>query len=206
MLTQHFRTSIAGCALLAVAASVCPSVVRAFGQDSKPAIQEPRREPQQEPQYESQIEVVKPDGGLAPLEQQKLLAQGKHVGLLGVSQYSAAYTVPNSGSPLRVESSPHFVVKVPASAANLDPATLMFLKPFEVGKDKRMLSMGKNTSFLGVANKEHDAKQDSIPLTFKRYGTGSLEITPAQPLAPGEYVIEVPNLGMMGFCFGVDAK
>ena len=52
----------------------------------------------------------------------------------------------------------------------------------------------------GVNHKR--APDEPIPVTIQQYGAGSLEITPLQPLDPGEYAF---MSGHEAQCFGVDA-
>lgn len=159
----------------------------------------------QEPQYANEYFEIGPDGSLIALETVKLNAEMKSHNHFISNSVSGFYVAPGAASTVRVPATAHFVIRVPPGYENVNPATVIMLKPFTVEKDKRTLpiSTAKAGMFQGV--KSQTAADNSIPLTFKKYGPNSLEIVPAQPLPPGEY-----ELGMNGpegvFCFGVDAK
>jgi hypothetical protein len=57
--------------------------------------------------------------------------------------------------------------------------------------------------------KSQGTDYDTVPVTVKKYGTKSFEITPSQPLGPGEYVFVRSASGMGSAqvdCFSVAAK
>lgn len=197
MLRTKTRMLRAGCAALLLSIPTTALFGASPLQDTKVV---------EEPQYVGQFHQIGTDGKLIPLESQQMTMESKtHNHFISVST-SGGWAVPSTSSPVRVPSSAHFVVRVSPGMENIDPSTLVTLKPFVVTKEKRTLptSSAKAVIFGGV--KSEGAADTSLPLTFKKYGTISLEITPATPLPPGEYALGGPSLGMSVFCFGVDAK
>ncbi len=160
----------------------------------------------EEPQYVGQFFLLDTNGKLTPLEQQKPTMESKtHNHFISVSS-TGAQVVPNTASPIRALPSAHFIVRASPGAENIDPNTLIALKPFVVQKGERTMpiSTAKAGMFQGV--KSQQAADSSIALTFKKYGKSSMEVIPSQPLPPGEYALAA-NGGYGGvFCFGVDAK
>jgi hypothetical protein len=161
--------------------------------------------PVAEPQYMYQFAALNPDGSLITLESQKLTTEhDTHYRFVYVKG-SSEQTVPGERSPVRLPSTATFVVKWVQGMDAIDPNTIVRLKPFVIQKGLRTLPLhsGKAVIFGGV--KSQTTPDNSLPVTFKKYGQGSLLITPAAPLTPGEYELET-NGGVTGVsCFGVDA-
>jgi hypothetical protein len=160
----------------------------------------------QEPEYINQFFKLGPEGKLVPLEQQKFAMETKSSRGFMSNSVASERTVPGPSSPVRVAPDSHFIVKM--SAGNMDPSTLIALKPLTVEKKDRALLVAKaKGSFVPFAGgvKSQTPDDNSIAVSVKKYGDGSFEIVPQQPLPPGEYVLAT-NSGMMGVsCFGVDA-
>lgn len=157
----------------------------------------------QEPQYIGQFELLK-DGSLTPLEEQKMTYQSKTKNHFISVQTSGKQVVQGASSPIRVASDAHFIVKTSSGFDGIDPNSVIQMKPFLVEKNQRAIL--ENTAKAGMFQgaKGATAADKTIALTFKKYGPNSLEIIPANPLPPGEYLL-VANGGAMGvYCFGVD--
>jgi hypothetical protein len=160
----------------------------------------------QEPQYIGQFEQIGPEGKLIPLEQTKLNNETKAKNHIISNSVTSSWTVPSASSTVRVSSTAHFVVKASPSIAGIDPHTLVYLKPFVVAKTERTLPMTASKGVIFGGIKSESAADTSIAISFKPYGTSSLEVTPDQPLSPGEYLFGGPGLSGQVFCFGVDQK
>jgi hypothetical protein len=161
--------------------------------------------PAAEPQYMYQFAALNPDGSLIALESEKLTTEHDTHNRFVYVKGSSEQTVPGERSPVRLPSTATFVVKWVQGMDAIDPNTIVRLKPFVIQKGLRTLPLhsGKAVIFGGV--KSQTTPDNSVPVTFKKYGQGSLLITPAAPLAPGEYELET-NGGVTGVsCFGVDA-
>jgi hypothetical protein len=104
--------------------------------------------------------------------------------------------------PVRVRSDAHFIVRM--EIGDVDPATMVQLRPFKVGKGDRELLMHTAGGHVFGGVKSQAADDTAIAVTVKKFGTKSYEVVPSQPLPPGEYFFTV--LGMQADCFGVDTK
>ena len=139
-------------------------------------------------------------GKLVPLERQGSLKI--HAGPFGGSVKSE---ISGGRSPVRFQSGQpiEFVVKTLSPA---DPAGLYHLHRLAVGKNKReaLIMKTRLTSPLSATSQIGDVANES-PLTFSRYGTGSIKAV-AAGLPPGEYAIGLSYAAATGtlFCFGID--
>jgi hypothetical protein len=143
------------------------------------------------------------DGGkLVALERQ---ASAKiHVGPFASSVKNE---IPGGRSPIRFQADQQqpieFVFK---SVSPSDPAGLYHLRRLTAGKNKReaLIMKTRLTSPLSATSQTGDAAND-IPVTFSRYGTGSIKAT-AAALPPGEYAIGLSYGAASAamFCFGID--
>ena len=73
----------------------------------------------------------------------------------------------------------------------------------KVAKDQREIVMAK-AGAMGFGAKSTNGEAQR-PLNFSKYGDQSLQVSPAGPLEPGEYVITSMG-GQSGFLFGIDAQ
>jgi hypothetical protein len=158
-----------------------------------------------EPQYTYEFAALGADGSLIPLEKQKLLTQHETHNRFIYVNGTVEQTVQGERSSVRLPGNTSFVVRLFPNMESIDPNTLVALKPFVVKKGQRQIPehSGKATMFTGV--KGQAAADTSIALTFKKYGQSSLEITPTQPLPPGEYVLAANGGAQAVSCFGVDS-
>jgi hypothetical protein len=158
-----------------------------------------------EPQYMYQVAALNLDGSLLTLESQKLTAEHETHNRFVYVQGSAEQTVPGEHSPIRVGGNAVFVIKWVQGMDAIDPNTMVKLRPFVIQKGMRALSLRSGKAVIFSGTKSQSTPDNSLAVTFKKYGQNSLLITPQTPLAPGEYVLEA-NGGFAGVnCFGVDA-
>ena len=160
----------------------------------------------EEPQYVNQFDAIGPEGKLIPLETASVTMETKSHNRFITNSVTSNRVVAGASSSVRLPSTVHFVIKVPAGSDSVDPNTVVKLTAFVVENGKRAVPVAaaKGGMFQGVHSESATAA--TIALTFKKYGTSSLEIIPAQPLPPGEYTIGGVGLGQSATCFGVDAK
>ncbi len=181
------------------------TVLAAVSGGNLPAKQENAQAPPlKEPEYINQFFRLGNDGQLVPLEQEKLGSQTKsHRNFVISPSVTSEQIVPNPASPVRVPPDAHFVVRL--NSGDRDPNTLISLTPFVVKKKDREIPKSKASAgiipFSGV--KSQTAPDKSIPVSVKKYGNGSFEIVPTQPLVPGEYAFVT---GYSASCFGVDSQ
>jgi len=161
--------------------------------------------PVAEPQYMYQIAGLNSDGSLITLESEKLTTEHATHNRVVFVQGSSQQTVPGEHSPVRLPSNATFVVKWVQGMDAIDPNTMVKLRPFVAGKGVRVLPLNTAKAVIFGGVKSQSTPDNSLPVTFKKYGQNSLLITPQAPLPPGEYVLEA-NGGFAGVnCFGVDA-
>jgi hypothetical protein len=60
---------------------------------------------------------------------------------------------------------------------------------------------------LKPLERQSDLQSKQLQMVFAKYGQASLKITPASPLAPGEYAIAAQTRDQQptAYCFGIDA-
>ena len=139
-----------------------------------------------------------------PLELNKATIQTSSKNHFVTNKVTSVYVVPGSTSSVRVPSTSHFVLKNSTSGGDeADPNTFVNLKKFTIQKDNRTLPIATAGRVIFGGVKSETASDESIPITFKKYGVSSYEVVSTQPLLPGEYVFSV--LGKL-YCFGIDAS
>jgi hypothetical protein len=154
-----------------------------------------------EPEYVNQYFVLR-GGKLDRLEHEALKTQAKVSNRLVVVKATTSEIVNGTQSPVRVRPDAHFIVRM--QTGDVDPATMIKLQPFKVGKsDRELLTHSGGTHIFGGVHSQA-ADETAIPVTVKKYGANSFEVIPSQPLSQGEYFFTV--LGLQADCFGVDAK
>ncbi len=157
----------------------------------------------QEPEYANQFALMGPDGKLIPLEQEPLRfeTQSKRNFVIA-PKVTSEEVVPQQKSPVRAAANAHFVVRL--HIGDMDPTTVIKLEKFIVRrKDRELLKTQASAGILPFSNVKSQNKETNIPVTVKKYGTNSFEVTPSQPLPPGEYAF-VTSTALS--CFGVDTS
>jgi hypothetical protein len=142
-------------------------------------------------------------GKLVPLEKETAAIEGKGGGFM-VATAKAFWEVPGAKSPVRFEANKplEFVVRSPLANIGSDPSSVLYLRRMDSKKKTReIVYMTGHFSPIGGSSKTN-LSAGILPLTFDRYGTGSIKITTA-PLPPGEYALSM-SYGQTLYCFGVD--
>ena len=168
------------------------SSARLFGQQPK------------EPDYENQFFAVGAHGDLLPLEQKNLKYEQKTHRGFGGSSFDVKVTVSGDTSPIVVPAGSRFVIKM--TFINGDPANQLSLDPLTAKKEERSMIAQKTSANAFTGNVKYAASSDnSISLTFKKYGKDVVELIPAQPLPPGEYMLSTSKQqGASVYCFKVE--
>lgn len=156
-----------------------------------------------EPKYVDQFNAVIA-GQAVPLERQTAVLDTKSRRNFVVTPNTKLFeNINGQTSPVRVPSSVHFVVRM--STAGRDPQTLIHLKKLVVAKTGRqiLIETFKQSLIPFAGGVKHErAPDESIAVDIKPYGSNGLEITPHDPLPPGEYAF---MSGHDAQCFGIDA-
>ena len=158
----------------------------------------------QEPEYANSFFLLDAGGSLKPLERAPMGVSGK-ARVLVFGQTGVSYEIQNEHSPVRVEAGAPLAIVVKPENHDVDPATLVLLYSLKAQKGKRQLLIS-GLGTLSIHTKS-DLQNKQLQMVFARYGEASLKITPAIPLAPGEYAITLLNRDQQptAYCFGVDA-
>jgi hypothetical protein len=158
----------------------------------------------QEPQYANSFYYLDADGGIKPLEREPV-AVGGRVRAFGFGGTSESYQIQNEHSPVRFKAGTPIQLVVKLENHDVDPGTLVVLYSLKPDKGERQLLIA-GMGFMGSHTKS-DLATKQLQMTFTKYGTDSVKITPANPLTPGEYAVTVRSQGSqpVAYCFGVDA-
>jgi hypothetical protein len=185
----HFRIVAAG------AAAVLGFGVSASAQDTAKL---------EEPEYANSFFLLDAAGSLKPLERKPVGVSGKGR-VLVFGQTGVSYEIQNEHSPVRVAAGTPLAIIVKPENHDVDPATQVLLYSLKAAKGKRQLLIS-GVGTLSIHTKS-DLQNKQLQMVFARYGEASLKITPAIPLAPGEYAITLQNRDQQptAYCFGVDA-
>jgi len=139
---------------------------------------------------------------LTPLERQtgSSVVAVKAMGFGGAESY---IRLNGDRSPIRVKEgeATDFVVLV--SSQSVDPQSVGQLFLLDAVDGSRRLPVARAAS-MGISGRSV-AGESQVELRAVRYGKSSFLMTPAEPLAPGEYAFAGSITGV-GFCFGVDAS
>lgn len=156
----------------------------------------------QEPEYIGVVFYLDPAGSLSPLERQQPNFQTK-VKALGYGGAQSSTIFKGSKSPVRFKAGQDIRFIVRLNASGIEPDSLVKLNVLKVAKDQREIVMAK-AGAMGFGAKSTNGEAQR-PLNFSKYGEQSLQVSPAGPLEPGEYVITSMG-GQSGFLFGIDAQ
>jgi hypothetical protein len=153
-----------------------------------------------EPQYINAFYALGAKGELVDLEHQ-IAAFKSHTKVLpGYATIKMAAEFKPAHAPVHVSGNVQFVVR---GRIPIDPASRFELRPLKASKDHReiVITTGHGSIIGGSATSTFD--EGALPLKFEEYGVNSYRITPAQPLAPGEYAIGMHGFVTELYCFGV---
>jgi hypothetical protein len=156
----------------------------------------------QEPEYIGIVFYLDPAGPLSPLERQQPNFQTK-VKALGYGGAQSSTVFKGSKSPVRFKAGQDIRFVVRLNATGIEPDSLVKLDVLKVTKDQREMVMAK-AGAMGFGAKSTNGEAQR-PLNFSKYGEQSLQVSPAGPLGPGEYVITTMG-GQSAFLFGIDAQ
>lgn len=186
--------------LILSALVVVPALVLA---PSIPAAAQDTPKPQ-EPDYVNSFFLLDSGTTLKPLEREPVGIGSKH-SPFGLGGSGVSYEIQNDHSPIRIPAGAPIEIIVKLEKPDVDPATIVLLYPLKVVKEKRQLLIS-GASFMALHSKS-DLQSKQLQMTFTKYGQSSVKITPASPLAPGEYAIAVQsqNQQLTAYCFGIDA-
>jgi hypothetical protein len=141
---------------------------------------------------------------LDSLQRQKLTLASK-TKALGFGGMKAVYQTDSPRSDVRFTAGQGLEFVFQASPS-LDPQSQIELVRFNVKGKYRELIMGESGPiFGGYIGKGggHQVDKYHVPFQAKKYSASSIEISPAEPLQPGEYAVRSPN-ALDVFCFGID--
>jgi hypothetical protein len=142
-------------------------------------------------------------GKLVSLEKETAAIEGKSGGFM-VATAKAFWEIPGARSTVRFAANKplEFVVRSPLANTAVDPSSVLYLRRMDSKKKTReIVYMTGHFSPIGGSSKTN-LSEGILPLTFARYGTGSIKIVTA-PLPPGEYALSV-SYGQVLYCFGLD--
>ena len=92
------------------------------------------------------------------------------------------------------------------ASPTVDPQTLVEIVRFDQKGNHRELTQAESGPiFGGYIGKGggHQVDKARVPFHVKKYSAASIEISPAEPLQPGEYGVRSPGSYDV-FCFGID--
>jgi hypothetical protein len=129
-----------------------------------------------EPEWAEEIFLLK-EGQLVSLESQRPSTENK----LTMTGAKSTFVYQGQSSTVVVPASAEFTMRYEGAA---NPTSLVILNHVETGKNNRTIVYSKASLV-----KESSPNSMGITLTAQRYGAKSVTLTPASPLAPGEYAI-----------------
>jgi hypothetical protein len=141
---------------------------------------------------------------LNPLQRQKLTLASK-TKALGFGGMKGVYQTDSPRSDVRFTAGQGLEFVLQASPS-LDPQSQIELVRFNVkGKHRELIMAESGPIFGGYIGKGgvHQVDKYHVPFQAKKYSASSIEISPAEPLQPGEYAARSPN-ALDVFCFGID--
>lgn len=92
------------------------------------------------------------------------------------------------------------VFKAPAG---LDPQSLVEIVRLTPQKDHREILRLQSKGFMGLGGVKSEADKADVPFNSSKYSETSVQVSPMEPLPPGEYAIHQPGNPTL-FCFGID--
>jgi|HubBroStandDraft_5_1064220.scaffolds.fasta_scaffold06520_2 hypothetical protein len=157
----------------------------------------------QEPEYTNSFFYLDSAGALKPLEREPVGVSSK-IHALGFGGASASYQIQGDRSPVRFAAGSPIEVIVKLENHDADPATQVLLYSLQSDKGHRQILISR-VHYMGLGQKS-DLQTSQLQMAFAKYGQGSIQITPSNPLQPGEYGIAMQTQGAqpLVFCFGVD--
>jgi len=141
---------------------------------------------------------------LNPLQRQKLTLASK-TKALGFGGMKAVSQTDGAKSNVRFAAGQGLDFVLQASPT-LDPHMLVEIVKFnEKGNHRELTQAESGPLYGGLIGKGgvHQVDKSSVAFQVKKYSASSIEISPAEPLGPGEYAVRSPGSADV-FCFGID--
>ena len=122
---------------------------------------------------------------------------------LGYGGIKSTAEIPGSKSPARFPADRKlvFVFKAPPG---VDPQSLVEIVHLTSQKDHREVLRLQSRGFMGLGGVKSEEDKSLVPFEAGKYSDTSVQVSPAEPLAPGEYAIHQPANPTV-FCFGIDS-
>jgi hypothetical protein len=163
----------------------------------------------QEPEYGGVFFYLDPAGALTPLERQQP-AEGLRMkmrgplGILGPAGGGESVLIfKGAHSAVRFKAGQEIQFVIRLDLPGVEPCSLVNLGMLQVAKNERSIVLEDGCSTTGYSA---DTRSPNLRHpNFSKYGEGSLKLSPAEPLVPGEYLL-VSMVGRGFFLFGVDPK
>ena len=155
-----------------------------------------------EPEYLGVVYVYDSASGiLSNLERQsaKPAAKPKALGYGGIK---STYEVPGVKSQVRFPADQKLVFVFKA-APGLDPQSLIEIVRLTPKKEHREVINIQSKGFMGLGGVKSEGDKANVPFNAGKYSENSLQVSPVEPLWPGEYAIHQPANPTV-FCFGID--
>lgn len=138
------------------------------------------------PEFANMVNAISADGATSKeLGMEKAIAKQKKKGIYRGHDTSVRLEAPNA----KVAVTPAQSFSFKPFNANIHPAQQIKLYPFKTEKKYRELSVGGTNTWGGSKNRK--AKDDSIPLNFKKISEGCYKVTPGGALPKGEYAFSL---------------
>jgi hypothetical protein len=134
----------------------------------------------QEPEYSNSFFVLEKDGTLKPLERQAAKIDTKVKGL-GFGGADSRYVVSNEHSSVRFAAGTTLQFIVRPEPSNVDPATIVQIYSFKVGKGQREVQVAKARVFSGAKS---TLGNTALQFDVRKYGESSVLLTLSTPLGP----------------------
>ncbi len=158
-----------------------------------------------EPEYFGQVYWYDAAANKLSLLQRQKLTLASKTKALGFGGMKAVSQTDGPKSSVRFTAGQdlHFVSQ---ASPTLDPQSLIEIVKFDQKGNRRELTQAESGPiFAGYIGKggAHQVDKGRVPFQVKKYSATSIEISPAEPLQPGEYGVRTPGSYDV-FCFGID--
>ncbi|MGA2990557.1 MAG: PEGA domain-containing protein, partial [Candidatus Korobacteraceae bacterium] len=157
-----------------------------------------------EPQYINSFYALDASGKLLELEHTRVAFHSKVRAVPGYASAKTSAEIKPGQSPVRLPANAQFILR---GRSLMDPASRYELRLLKSSKSHREFALihAHGSAFIfGASGGGSGVSEGAVPIQFEEYGRYSYRITPAQPLAPGEYALSVRGLVSEVYCFGVD--
>lgn len=161
----------------------------------------PGAAPVAEPHYINVFYAVDTNGKLTALDHETVTTfRAKTKALPGYATSKVFAEIKPGHASVRLPAGARFIV---LGRSQFDPSSRYELRLLKVSKDRREILMTQAHGSI-VSATATSMDEGALPVRFEEYGVNSYRITPDQPLAPGEYALELRGVVTELYCFGVD--